>query len=78
MRNLSSSPTWDDAPQTKALLHELQSTPVPFEFGFWQLLELTRTLEVENTKFKKSRQKKARGVVKSRRGKSGVKSMPKR
>ena len=64
MKNLSTPPAWDDTPRTNALIQEIQSTPIPFEIAFWRLLELTRILEVENIRLKKSKTPSSRQAKK--------------
>jgi hypothetical protein len=58
MKNISTPPAWHETPRTNALILEVQSTPIPFEIGFWRLLELTRTLEAESYKLQESKQSK--------------------
>ena len=48
-----------DTPRTDAIIQEVQSTTHPFDVAFWRLLELTRSLEVENHKLKKRKKPKA-------------------
>ena len=81
MKNLSSFPAWNETPRTNALVQEIQSTPVPFEIGYWRLLELTRILESENNKLRKppkpkasrSRQAKKKVVAKKKQGRTKAK-----
>jgi hypothetical protein len=45
--------------KTDAIIQEVQSSPNSFEAAFWRLLELTRSLEVENNKLKRTQKAKA-------------------
>jgi hypothetical protein len=77
MKNLSPYPAWHETPRTNALIQEVQSTPIPFDTAFWRLLELTRTLEVENGKYKQARKAKKKKVV-TRASRGELKAKPTR
>jgi hypothetical protein len=72
MKNISLSPAWDDTPRTNALVQEIQSTPIPFDIGYWRLLELTRLLEFENNKLRKPQKPKGSGGCRPRQARKEV------
>lgn len=59
MKRTSRPPVYALTPKTNAIVDEVQSTPNSFETAFWRLLELTRSLEVENNKLKRTQKTKA-------------------